>query len=158
MKLIQQNALFEEFEHSDELPLDEQGLLIAAWDAANYAYAPYSEFQVGCAILLTNGEIIIGSNQENIAFPSTMCAERSALFATSAQGKTELIAKMAIRVHYRKKLYDNPITPCGACRQVMADYEKRAKRNIIVLMQGETGKILRTTGIAQNLLPFSFSF
>ena len=132
MKPIHLDCFFEEFDTPAELPEDEQELLISAWDASNYAYTPYSDFHVGCAIRLTTGDVVIGSNQENIAFPSTMCAERSALFATSAQGRTALITKMAIRVHYLKQLYDTPITPCGACRQVMADYEKRASREIVV--------------------------
>jgi len=138
------------------LPEDEQNLLTVAMDATQHAYAPYSEFYVGAAVLLVTGEIILGSNQENGAYPSGLCAERTALFATGAAGKSGLIRKIAIRAHSKKFNVFHPVGPCGGCRQVMVEYEKLAGQDLIVIMQGEKGEIIRLSGVASQLMPFTF--
>ena len=148
---------FSQYDLASELSEDESGLLEAARLAGEGAYAPYSGFQVGCAVLLENGEIIMGSNQENKAYPSGICAERTALFYAGASGKAEQIKKIAIRGRSESRLIDQPVTPCGACRQVMLEYEQLAKKNLVVLMQGESGPILRLEGVAESLLPFGFN-
>lgn len=140
----------------DELPGDEVHLLESAMQATENAYSPYSEFQVGAAVLLEGGEIILGNNQENRAYPSGMCAERTALYYIGAIGKASQIRKIAIRATCKNAPVLRPVTPCGACRQVMVEYEEQAQREIVVLMMGETGNVLKITGIKACLMPFSF--
>ena len=144
--------------HADasSLPADEQELLAAALEATKKAYVPYSQFHVGCALLLEGGEVILGNNQENVAYPSSLCAERTALYFCGSQGKADKIRKIAIRAQSERKPIESPVTPCGACRQVMLEYERMAKEDVVVLMQGESGEILRVEGVAKTLLPFSF--
>lgn len=143
---------------SQELEADEQQLLIKAFEAAQLAHAPYSQFHVGCAVLLDSGEIVLGNNQENLAFPSGLCAERTALFHIGAQAKATQISKIAIRAYSTREdlAVDEPVLPCGGCRQVMVEYEKQAARDIVLLSQGATGDILRLIGIRQTLMPFHF--
>lgn len=139
-----------------ELPADEQQLLDAALAATEGAYAPFSDFHVGCSLLLEGGEIISGNNQENVAFPSGLCAERTALFYAGSIGKADQMRKMAIRATSANFEVKEPPTSCGACRQVMVEYEKRTGHDVVVLMQGKSGKVLRLNGIKNCLLPFSF--
>jgi cytidine deaminase len=140
----------------NELSIKEQNLLSLAFEATQDAYAPYSHFQVGCAILLADGEVCIGNNQENRAYPSGICAERTALFHIGALGKAADIRTMAIRARSEKFPTSQPITPCGACRQVMVEFEERCGKDVVVLMMGETGKVLKIKGVKKCLLPFSF--
>lgn len=141
---------------TDSLPAEEVGLLANALAATEQAHAPYSQFRVGCAVLLENGQVITGNNQENRAFPSGICAERTALFYVGAQGKASLIRKMAIRSLSERISVDYPILPCGACRQVMVEYEKQAGHPLTVLAQGASGAIIRLHGIRDTLMPFAF--
>jgi len=145
--------------HPDKhsLPQDEAELLDKALEATHNSYAPFSGFHVGCAVLLEGGEIVLGNNQENIALPSGMCAERSALYHIGGLGKAPLIRKIAIRARSTKIEVEEPVTPCGACRQVMAEYEKMTQQPYIVLMQGTDGAILRLNGVCDSLMPFSFA-
>jgi cytidine deaminase len=138
------------------LPEDEATLLETALQASGRAYAPYSHFHVGCAVELEGGEVYTGNNQENPAFPSSLCAERTVLYYVGSQGKGDKIRKIAIRAQSLSKPIDVPVTPCGACRQVMLEYERLAGVPIVVLMQGMEGKVLRLTGVAASLLPFGF--
>ncbi|MCB0839657.1 MAG: cytidine deaminase [Bacteroidia bacterium] len=144
------------FQSKDELPTDEAALLASAMEATEAAYAPFSEFRVGCAVLLDSGEIILGNNQENRAYPSGLCAERTALFFIGSQSKGKLIRKIAIRVRSDRKTIQTPAMPCGACRQVMVEYEQMADLPFVVLSQGAEGNIMRMEGVRNNLLPFSF--
>ena len=144
------------FQSKDELPTDEAALLASAMEATEAAYAPFSEFRVGCAVLLDSGEIILGNNQENRAYPSGLCAERTALFFIGSQNKGKLIRKIAIRVRSDRKTIQTPAMPCGACRQVLSEHEDRHQQPIRLLLQGETGEILCFAS-AKDLLPFSFS-
>lgn len=143
---------------AEELGVQERKLLEEALEATYRAYAPYSQFFVGAAVLLTNGEILTGNNQENAAYPSGICAERNVLFHVGAMGKTHLIQALAIRVRTPNLVIDQPIYPCGACRQVMLEYEQQLPHNqtIKVLMQGQTGKILIAKSIKDCLLPLVF--
>ncbi len=138
------------------LPADEQDLLRAAFEAAKGAFAPYSGFHVGCSLLLEDGEIISGNNQENVAYPSGLCAERTALFYAGSIGKAAKIRKIAIRAASLTIDVNQPPTSCGACRQVMVEYEKRAEQPFVVLMQGARGDVLRLNGVKNCLMPFSF--
>jgi len=144
-----------EYNSIDELDKTSQSLLNAAKEAALKAYAPYSNFKVGAAILLDNGEIITGNNQENAAYPSGLCAERVAVFAAFSkypEATAKAIAITAISDNYK---INSPITPCGACRQVLAEYEYNAGTDMKVILSGDSGKVLIINNI-NTLLPFSF--
>ncbi len=144
------------FDQASQLAEDEAALLDAALKATDTAYAPFSNFLVGCAIQLADGSIITGNNQENIAFPSGMCAERTALFYAGSLGKGDQIVKLAVRARTEHKPIDVPVMPCGACRQVMVEYENLSQRPMIILSQGITGQIMRLVGVKQTLLPLNF--
>lgn len=129
-------------------------LVDAAKEASCKAYAPYSKFQVGAAVLLANGEIVTGNNQENGAYPSGLCAERTALFAAGANYPDVAVAAIAIAAQTEGEFLKKPITPCGACRQVMQESEARAGREMQIILYG-TDKTLKISGV-RTLLPFSF--
>lgn len=145
-----------ELDSAEELNSEEKNLLNLAKTASESAYAPYSNFFVGAALLLENGKIITGNNQENVAFPSGLCAERVAFFSAAAQYPGVPIKSIAITAGSKKMTMDKPVTPCGACRQVMAEYEDRHKKNIRVILAGEKGKIFILDNI-KSLLPLMFS-
>jgi cytidine deaminase len=156
MEKITVQTVIECFNHPEELLADEQLLLVEAKKAMNNAYAPYSRFHVGAALILENGKIQLGNNQENAAYPSGLCAERVAIFAAGAQYPGVSVLKIAISARSLDFLTDHPISPCGACRQSMLEYELNQKKPITIIMMGETGKVYRVSGI-QQLLPISFS-
>ena len=145
----------EEFDSPEFLPADEQKLLNEAILAKNNAYAPYSQFKVGAALLMENGLILHGNNQENMAYPSGLCAERVAFFAAGANYPGMPIHKVAITAASEKFPSDHPIAPCGACRQAMLEYEMNQNSPITLIMRGTTGKVYRISGIRQ-LLPIYF--
>jgi cytidine deaminase len=155
MKKIVIETFIESYENPEALPMDESSLLDQAVTAMQGAYAPYSQFKVGAAILLDNGLIQLGSNQENAAYPSGLCAERVAMFAAGAIYPSSKILKIAITAASDLFPSDHPVAPCGACRQSMLEYELRQKEPIVVLMRGRTGKIYRVEGISP-LLPLFF--
>lgn len=140
----------------DELNSTEKNLIQAAKNACASAYAPYSHFQVGAAVLLDNGNIVIGNNQENAAFPSGLCAERVALFAAASQFPENKAIALAIAArHENGSFTQKAISPCGACRQVMTETEKRFQHPLKVLLYGESEIICIES--AQELLPLSFT-
>ena len=156
MEEKQLNITYQLFKQAADLAVDEQNLLSAASEATQHAYAPFSQFQVGAAVLLENGQIVYGNNQENKAFPSGLCAERVALFSIGSQSKGKEVRKMAIRATSKIRDIHEPCMPCGACRQVMLEYEQMGEQDWVVLMQGESGDILRVVGVSKSLLPFHF--
>ncbi|MCC7319029.1 MAG: cytidine deaminase [Bacteroidales bacterium] len=143
------------YDAENELSHSELELLDKAKQAAKNAYAPYSRFRVGAAVLLSNGVIVIGNNQENAAYPSGLCAERVALFHANAVYPDAAVEAIAITAISDKSVIDEPIAPCGACRQVMAEYEKKSKGDMKVIMQGQQGPVLIAPSM-RSLLPFSF--
>jgi len=143
------------FEAIQELPLADQDLMLKAVEVRKNAYAPYSKFRVGAAILLDNGKIVVGSNQENAAYPSGLCAERVAIFQAGAIYPEATILKIAITAASDENETDTPIPPCGACRQSIAEYEIRQFTPIEIFYMGETGQIHQSASI-KNLLPFMF--
>jgi cytidine deaminase len=147
---------YEEFDTLEQLSEEDRSLLALALLNTQNAYAPYSEFYVGAAILLDNGEIVCGSNQENAAYPSGLCAERVAMFAAGSQYPNASMLAIAITVHSDKFEIASPISPCGSCRQVVAEYEHRQKKSIKIILRGAKGKIWVINGI-DNLLPFVFT-
>jgi cytidine deaminase len=140
----------------DELGPEEKQLVELSREMTAKAYAPYSEFFVGAAVLLENGEIIKGSNQENGAYPSGLCAERVAVFAASAMFPGMPMKMIAVSAKSPRLSMDAPVSPCGACRQVMLEYETLQERPIKLLLSKENGKILVIEKV-EDLLPLSFS-
>ena len=155
MRLITTSSELVSYENEQELDPIRADLLKRAKHAAANAYAPYSKFKVGSALLLSNGEIIIGSNQENAAYPLTMCGERVALFAASAVYPQEQILKIAITVISEKKNVSKPLTPCGACRQTLLENEYRTGADIELILQGDTGEVYVVKTV-KDILPFIF--
>lgn len=146
---------FDVFETIQELPTDIQNLMHEAVAIRKTAYAPYSHFKVGTAILLDNGEIILGSNQENAAYPSGLCAERVAVFYAGAKYPEAKILKMAISAASDNTTTSAPIPPCGACRQSLAEYEIKQDTPIEIYFMGEIGSIYKSDSL-KNLLPLLF--
>ena len=140
----------------DELTAEERNLVDMAVEATRRSYAPYSHFNVGAALLLANGETIIGCNQENAAYPSGLCAERTALFAAGAQYPDVPVRMLAIAARGTDgELVDSPVPPCGACRQVIIESETRSAGKIRILLHGRK-HIYVVDGIGQ-LMPLSFT-
>lgn len=136
-----------------ELPYDESSLIEAAREAALRAYAPYSGYKVGAAVLLENGEIITGNNQENVAYPSGMCAERVAVFYANARYPFVPVRTLAIAA-YSQNAFTGFVSPCGACRQVLLEAEKRFGKPIRILLAGRDE--VRVIQCAGDLLPLAF--
>lgn len=143
------------FENEAELDPQDAELLRLAHAATFHCYAPYSKFHVGAAARLANGKIVTGSNIENAAYPSGLCAERVALFAAQAQYPDVAVEALAITARSENKTIDEPVAPCGGCRQVMVETEQRSKHPMRVICQGETGSIFAFDGI-EPLMPFIF--
>ena len=141
--------------HISELSENEQQLVENAKSALKTAYAPYSGFLVGASVLLENGEVINGSNQENVAYPSGLCAERVALFYAGAKFPDVKINTVAISVLSKNFEVKDVISPCGACRQVMAEYEEKQHRPIKVILHSPTDEVLIANKV-EDLLPFMF--
>jgi cytidine deaminase len=139
-----------------ELNEQEQSLVHQAIEAAGRSYAPYSHFNVGAALLLKNGQTIIGCNQENAAFPAGTCAERSALFAAGAQYPDEPVMMLAIAARDTNgNLTQEPVSPCGVCRQVIIETETRYRQPIRILLYGE--KCVYVMDGIKQLMPLSFT-
>jgi cytidine deaminase len=155
MKEINITTQFLVFDQLSDLPSDIQELMQKAVNTRKTAYAPYSKFKVGAALLLDNGKIILGSNQENAAYPSGLCAERVAVFAAGANYPEAKIMKMAITAASDTNQTTAPIPPCGSCRQSIAEYEIRQDQPIEIYFMGEVGTIYKSDSL-KNLLPFMF--
>ena len=139
---------------ADELSETDSLLLNEALNAARNSYAPYSNFNVGVAVLLENGEIICGSNQENIAYPSGLCAERVAMFYANSKYPEVAIKSIAISSLVNGKQSKQAIYPCGACRQSMIQSEVRQKKGIRIIMAGN--KDIKIVDSVKSLLPLNF--
>ncbi len=155
MKNIRIEINLEVFESISDLPTSIQTLMNKAHEARENAYAPYSHFKVGAALQLDSGEIILGNNQENAAYPSGLCAERVAIFHAGATHPNATITSMAISAKSLKNKVTSPVAPCGACRQVLAEYEVKQNTFIPVYFMGESGKIVKANSI-KDLLPLIF--
>lgn len=139
-----------------ELTAEEKNLIDVSREMTGKAYAPYSGFCVGAAVLLENGQIIKGSNQENAAYPSGLCAERVAVFAASSMHPGVAMHAMAISTRTNGLKSRDPVAPCGACRQVLLEYEDLQKKPIRLLLGGDNGKVIVVEKI-RDLLPLAFS-
>lgn len=146
---------YSEYSSVDELPQNDANLLNAAIEALNGSYAPYSNFNVGAAVQLDNGVIVKGSNQENIAYPSGLCAERTALFSAHANYPQNKIVSIALTSSQNGLLLATPPFPCGACRQVMAQTQTRNGSPLRIIIGG-SDKIFVFNSV-ESLLPFIFA-
>ena len=143
-----------EFSSVEELPSEDKELALSAISAIDGAYAPYSHFHVGAAVRLTSGTIVKGANQENAAYPSGLCAERTAMFAAGANYPDEQILSLAVAASQNGELCVEPAAPCGACRQVMAQYQRKSGQNLSVILVG-SGSVLKFARV-DDILPLIF--
>jgi len=148
-------STFTVFDSVTELPEAVFSLMEQAIEIRKKAYAPYSHFRVGVAILLDNDKIILGSNQENAAYPSGLCAERVAIFSAGALYPEAKIIKMAITATADHNPTLTPIPPCGACRQSISEYEIKQEQPIEIYFMGEAGYVYKSDSL-KNLLPLMF--
>lgn len=154
MEQKQINISFEEYGHLQELAKIDQKLVTIALEAAKKAYAPYSGFRVGAALLLENGEIVQGSNQENAAYPSGMCAERVALYWAGANFPDVAITSLAVVAMKNGQMVDEVAAPCGACRQVIVESQYRSGNSFPIILAGKNKTLKVADG--NDLLPLAF--
>lgn len=147
--------VYEEYQSIDELSAQDKELVEKATEAHNKAYAPYSQYHVGAALLLEDGKIITGNNQENVAYPSGLCAERVALFYASSQHPNAIMKTIAIAAKAENFVITEAVAPCGACRQVMSEYETKQQSPIRIILKAEKGKILAFEKV-EDILPLMF--
>ena len=145
---------FKEYKSIDELEKEDKELAQAAISAMQGSYAPYSHFNVGAAVRIENGDIVKGANQENAAFPSGLCAERTAMFAAGAAYPDKAMTSIALAGGVMGRICATPATPCGACRQVMAQYQAKSGKKMSVLMIGKD-KIWKFSSV-DDILPLIF--
>ena len=148
------NILYEEFTAASQMDPADQELVAAAIEAQKGSYSPYSHFQVGAALRLANGIIVKGANQENAAYPSGICAERAAMFWAGANYPDVPMDTLAIAGADKGVLCDNPASPCGACRQVMAEYQKKHGVPMKIILVG--ARHISKFACVDDLLPFIF--
>lgn len=155
MKKITISANLEIYDSEAELPGNVKDLMEQAVEAREKSYSPYSKFKVGAAILLENGEVITGSNQENASYPAGLCAERTAIFYAGAKYPGVKIVEMALTARSENHLVEVPTPPCGSCRQAIAEYEVKQEQPIEIYFMGEKGKVVKAESIS-DLLPLIF--
>lgn len=155
MKKIKKEIIHSEYDSIEELNEPDAELLKKAKEASKHAYAPYSNFRVGAAVLLENGEIVTGNNQENVAYPSGLCAERVAIFHASAIFPDIPFVTMAIYAASDEVEIPETISPCGACRQVIMEYRQKQSNSIRLILKAQDGKIWTFNSIS-DLLPYAF--
>ncbi len=155
MKEVKIESTLYIYDTLDELPNDVVSLMNKAIEARERAYAPYSNFHVGAALLLDNSKIITGNNQENASYPSGLCAERTAIFYAGSKYPNAKVLRMAISAGSKNSQTTSPIPPCGSCRQAIAEYEIKQETPIEIYFMGEIGKIAKSNSLA-NLLPLVF--
>ncbi len=155
MKEIQIATKLSVYDSFEELSESEKAFMNQAIESRKKAYAPYSKFLVGAAIVLDNGVVVQGSNQENAAYPSGLCAERVAIFYAGANYPNQKIEKMFISATPTDRDSENPIPPCGACRQSISEYEIKQDLPIEIFFMGAKGEVYKSDSL-KNLLPFMF--
>ena len=155
MKQITHSFDYQIFDSAAELPFTDRELLEKAKVAISGSYAPYSRYHVGAAVKLANGEVITGSNQENMSFPAGLCAERVAVFAASSNFPGVPVAAIAISAISDEFEVSEPVPPCGMCRQAIVEYEMKFNNKIRIILGGQTGKVYIFHGMG-SLLPLAF--
>jgi cytidine deaminase len=156
MKKQQQSLEYFCYDDISELEENDNALLNAARKVTEQAYAPYSNFRVGAVIQLANGQTVNGTNQENASFPAGICAERTALSAATSLYPGIPVQTIAVSYHNLQGSSGHPISPCGICRQTLAEYEQRQQQPIRLILGGQSGKVY-VIPAATSLLPLSFS-
>ena len=154
MRKVEITTITYEYDSIKELNEDEQLLINKSKNAVKNAYAPYSKFNVGAAVLLENGEIVIGTNQENAAYPSGLCAERVAIFYANSKYPNVAIKSIAVTAFTNNKFIENPLPPCGSCRQVIIESETRFNKPIKIYLVSNTK--ITVVEDAKDLLPLNF--
>lgn len=155
MKTLNIPTSFTVYENVNELPTDVKSLMDDAIAIRKKAYAPYSKFRVGAALLLDNGKIILGSNQESAAYPSGLCAERVAIFQAGTLYPDAKFVKLAISATSDEKIVTTPTPPCGSCRQSISEYESKQGMPLEIYFMGEEGEVFKSDSL-RNLLPLVF--
>jgi cytidine deaminase len=155
-KALTQSTQLTSYSSREELPVDWKNLLDQAESVLSHSYSKYSGFSVAAAVLLDNNETVLGTNQENIAYPSGMCAERNALFSVSTNFPNTTIKAIAITAKSIHGKVASPVTPCGGCRQVMIEFETKQNSPITVIMGAQEGEVWVADDI-KTLIPFYFS-
>lgn len=155
MEEIRRESIVKKYNSVEELSASDRELLLQAKEAVGTSYAPYSRFHVGCALILENGIVIKGSNQENIAYPSGLCAERVAIFHAGAAYPDVPVVTVAVTAKAQNYELKEPVMSCGACLQSMSEFELKFNRPIRVILQGETGDIYVAEGL-RTFMPFMF--
>ncbi len=155
MKPLTITSRLEVYDSVNEFSEEIQNLMQKAIEVRDNAYAPYSNFKVGAAILLENGEVIVGSNQENASYPSGLCAERTAVYYAGAKHPGARILKIAISAKSLNHIVASPVPPCGACRQALVEYEVKQGDPIELYFMGEKGKVMKADAV-RDLLPLVF--
>lgn len=154
MKNLTIKSIFKVYQF-EELSEEDRKLITLAKNACNNSYVPYSNFAVGAAARLADGTIVTGTNQENAAYPSGICAERTTLFYSNSQYPDQAVDTLAVAAYNQGSYLQSPIPPCGSCRQVILETENRYKKPMRILLYGEK-EIYECDGIS-NLLPLSFT-
>ena len=147
---------YEVYDSAEELNPADAALLQNAREVTVHAYAPYSRFRVGAAARLDNGQVVTGTNQENASFPAGICAERVLMSTASSLYPGIPIQTLAVSYHNDNGPSDNPISPCGICRQSLQEFEQRTGKPIRLLLSGEKGPVYVFLQ-SNNLLPFAFT-
>lgn len=150
------DVFLEEYKNISQLPVDCQTLLNQARESCQYAYAPYSNFLVGAALLMENGQVVTGSNQENASYPNSLCAERVALYCAASRFPSVAIKKLAVSAKKKEGDAYLGVTPCGSCRQVISEYQSIQESPIEIIMEGPESSIFVAASV-DMLLPFKFS-
>ncbi len=145
---------YEEFSSLEEMSPEDKELCLKAIDARKGSYSPYSNFQVGAALKLADGSVVLGANQENVAYPSGLCAERTVMFWAGANYPDIAFDTLAVAASDKGVLCESPASPCGACRQVMAEYQKKHGKPFNIILVGS--KRIRKFSCVDDLLPFIF--
>ncbi|MEM9545297.1 MAG: cytidine deaminase [Bacteroidota bacterium] len=155
MKKVRLDTAYTVFENLDELSNNEKVVMLRAIEMVKNAYAPYSGFFVGAAAMTSSGKIYGGCNQENASYPLCICGERVALFNAGANEPESPILLLAIVCHNPKKKIEAPVSPCGACRQVISEFEMRHKQSFPILLKGDADTIFKLDS-GSDLLPLGF--
>ncbi|MCB9309106.1 MAG: cytidine deaminase [Lewinellaceae bacterium] len=155
MKIVETSFAYKVYDEPSQMSKEDQALMEKAIEQLDHAYAPYSNFHVGAAVRLSTGEVFIGSNQENASYPLCMCGERVALYNAAAHRPKIPVEKLAIVIRNLRMKIDKPVSPCGACRQVIAEYEHLHGQNIQILLKSDGLQVYEIDSI-KDLLPLGF--
>jgi cytidine deaminase len=155
MDYIEQSFRFKVYSSVDELSLQDKEMMFMAIQHLEYAYAPYSKFHVGAAVRLENGVLCPGSNQENASYPLCMCGERVALYNAAANHPNVAPQAIAITIRNQKMPIQKPVSPCGACRQVISEYENIYQSPIRILLKSDVPEVIEISSV-KDILPLGF--